>query len=130
MTWSFGGPDGRAKWEWTSAILTFLERPEGRRSVCSGGNAASDGLSVNVMYTVDDRKKRAEGRDVPSELGKFKFAREKSKLADTIRGWVFVMKGEYRDSLPPWRTGNRERPGGAGGRGATPLKGSGGRATR
>jgi hypothetical protein len=61
-----------------------------------------DGLGVNVLYTVDDPKKRAvgfklsEGMDVPSELeGKFKFARQKSKLAGTIRGSFFVIKGEY-----------------------------------
>jgi hypothetical protein len=61
-----------------------------------------DGLSVNVMYTVDDPKKRAvgfklsEGMDVPKELeGKFKFARQKSKLAGTIRGSFFVIKREY-----------------------------------
>jgi len=61
-----------------------------------------DGLGVNVMYTVDNPKKRAvgfklsEGMDVPKELeGKFKFARQKSKLAGTIRGSFFVIKGEY-----------------------------------
>ncbi|MDQ0414058.1 phage tail protein [Mesobacillus stamsii] len=61
-----------------------------------------DGLSVNVMYTVDDPKKRAvgfklsEGMEVPKELeGKFKFARQRSKLAGTIRGSFFVIKGEY-----------------------------------
>ncbi|HEX2947901.1 MAG TPA: phage tail protein [Clostridia bacterium] len=61
-----------------------------------------DGLAVNVMYTVDDPKKRAvgfklsEGMEVPRELeGKFKFARQKSKLAGTIRGSFFVIKGEY-----------------------------------
>ena len=61
-----------------------------------------DGLGVNVMYTVDDPKKRAvgfklsEGMEVPAELeGKFKFARQKSKLAGTIRGSFFVIKGEY-----------------------------------
>jgi hypothetical protein len=61
-----------------------------------------DGLGVNVMYTVDDPKKRAvgfklaEGMEVPRELeGKFKFARQKSKLAGTIRGSFFVIKGEY-----------------------------------
>ena len=59
------------------------------------------GLSINVMYTVDDAKKRAvgfklsEGMDVPEELGAFKFARQKSKLAGTIRGSYFVIKGEY-----------------------------------
>ncbi|URT70919.1 phage tail protein [Cytobacillus firmus] len=61
-----------------------------------------NGLSVNVMYTVDDPKKRAvgfklsEGIEVPKELeGKFKFARRKSKLAGTIRGSFFVIKREY-----------------------------------
>lgn len=62
-----------------------------------------DGLAVNVMYTLDNPKKRAvgfklsEGMDVPKELEekKFKFARQKSKLAGTIRGSFFVIKGEY-----------------------------------
>jgi hypothetical protein len=62
-----------------------------------------DGLAVNVLYTVDDPKKRAvgfklsEGMEVPKELEekKFKFARQKSKLAGTIRGSFFVIKGEY-----------------------------------
>jgi len=60
-----------------------------------------NGLSINVMYSVNDPKKRAvgfklsEGMDVPGELGKFKFARQKSKLAGTIRGSFFVIKGEY-----------------------------------
>ncbi len=60
-----------------------------------------DGLEVNVLYTVDDPKRRAvgfklsEGMDVPKELGKFKFARQKSKLAGTIRGSFFVIKREY-----------------------------------
>jgi hypothetical protein len=60
-----------------------------------------DGLAVNVMYTIEDARKRAvgfklsEGMEVPSELGTFKFARQKSKLAGTIRGSFFVIKGEY-----------------------------------
>jgi hypothetical protein len=61
-----------------------------------------DGLSVNVLYALDDPKKRAvgfklsDGMEVPAELdGKFKFARQKSKLAGTIRGSFFVIKGEY-----------------------------------
>ena len=60
------------------------------------------GLSINVMYTVDDPKKRAvgfklsEGMEVPVELAsRFKFARQKSKLAGTIRGSYFVLKNEY-----------------------------------
>ena len=60
------------------------------------------GLSINVMYTMDDSGKRAvgfklsEGMDVPAELAsRFKFARQKSKLAGVIRGSFFVIKGEY-----------------------------------
>ena len=59
------------------------------------------GLSINVLYTVDGPTKRAvgfklsDGMDVPAELGSFKFARQKSKLAGTIRGSYFVIKGEY-----------------------------------
>ena len=60
------------------------------------------GLSINVMYTIDDAGKRAvgfklsEGMDVPEELAsRFKFARQKSKLAGTIRGSYFVLKNEY-----------------------------------
>ncbi len=59
------------------------------------------GLSINVMYDDDAAKKRAvgfklsEGMEVPDELSKFKFARQKSKLAGTIRGSYFVIKGEY-----------------------------------
>ncbi len=60
-----------------------------------------NGLSINVAYTLDDPKKRAvgfklsEGMEVPAELGAFKFARQRSKLAGTIRGSYFVIKGEY-----------------------------------
>ena len=60
-----------------------------------------NGLSINVMYTIDDDGKRAvgfklsEGMDVPEELASFKFARQKSKLAGTIRGSYFVIKNEY-----------------------------------
>jgi hypothetical protein len=61
-----------------------------------------DGLSINVMYTVDDGGKRAvgfklsEGMDVPEVLApRFKFARQKSKLAGTIRGSYFAFKNDY-----------------------------------
>ncbi|HEV7172282.1 phage tail protein [Pedococcus sp.] len=60
------------------------------------------GLSVNVMYTIAEGGKRAvgfklsDGMDIPEELAtRFKFARQKSKLAGTIRGSFFVIKGEY-----------------------------------
>ncbi|HEX2671558.1 MAG TPA: hypothetical protein VHM25_11835 [Polyangiaceae bacterium] len=61
-----------------------------------------NGLSINVMYNIDDAKKRAvgfklsDGMPVPAELAsKFKFATQKSKLAGTIRGSFFVIKGEH-----------------------------------
>jgi hypothetical protein len=60
-----------------------------------------NGLAINVLYSLDESKKRAvgfklaEGMDVPAELGSFKFARQKSKLAGTIRGSYFVIKNEY-----------------------------------
>jgi hypothetical protein len=60
------------------------------------------GLAVNVLYTLAEKGKRAVGfklsmgMDVPPELAeKFKFARQKSKLAGEIRGSFFVIKGEY-----------------------------------
>jgi hypothetical protein len=60
------------------------------------------GLSINVLYTLDGPSpkravgfKLSDGMDVPAELASFKFARQKSKLAGTIRGSYFVIKGEY-----------------------------------
>ena len=60
------------------------------------------GLSINVMYTLDDAGKRAvgfklsDGMEVPAELAsRFKFARQKSKLAGTIRGSYFVLKNDH-----------------------------------
>jgi hypothetical protein len=60
------------------------------------------GLSINVMYDNDELKKRAvgfklsDGMEVPTELAsRFKFARQRSKLAGTIRGSYFVIKGAY-----------------------------------
>src|SRR6201992_4212033 len=51
------------------------------------------GLSINVMYTIDDGGKRAvgfklsDGMEIPEELApRFKFAKMRSKLAGTIRG--------------------------------------------
>ncbi|MEW2503878.1 phage tail protein [Amycolatopsis sp. CA-161197] len=60
-----------------------------------------NGLSINVMYTIDESGKRAvgfklsDGMEIPEELSAFKFARQKSKLAGTIRGSYFVIKNEY-----------------------------------
>ena len=60
------------------------------------------GLAINVLYTLEPGGKRAvgfklsDGMEVPLELAdRFKFARQKSKLAGTIRGSFFVIKGEY-----------------------------------
>ncbi len=60
------------------------------------------GLSINVMYAIADAGKRAvgfklsDGMEIPAELAeRFKFARQKSKLAGTIRGSYFVIKREY-----------------------------------
>ena len=60
-----------------------------------------NGLSINVAYAIDEPKRRAvgfklsEGMEVPAELGSFKFAPQESKLAGTIRGSYFNIKGEY-----------------------------------
>ena len=59
------------------------------------------GLAINVLYTLAEGGKRAvgfklsDGMEVPEELSGFKFARQKSKLAGTIRGSFFVIKGGY-----------------------------------
>ncbi|HEY7576577.1 MAG TPA: hypothetical protein VH855_03190 [Acetobacteraceae bacterium] len=60
------------------------------------------GLSINVMFAIDSPDKRAvgfklsEGMEVPVELAsRFKFARQKSKLAGTIRGSYFAFKNDY-----------------------------------
>lgn len=65
-----------------------------------------DGLVINVLYekTAEEGKKPkhavgfklASGMEVPKELeGKFKFARQRSKLAGDIRGSFFVLKQEW-----------------------------------
>lgn len=63
---------------------------------------SESGLSIDVMYGLDVRTKRAvgfelsEGMEVPEELAtRFTFARQKSKLAGTIRGSFFVIKAEH-----------------------------------
>src|SRR4051794_10077320 len=60
------------------------------------------GLSINVMYPIPASEKRAvglklpEGMEVPHGLAEgLKFPRQKSKLAGTIRGSFFVIKGAY-----------------------------------
>jgi hypothetical protein len=99
--------------EWVNRILAeerdivFSARPLEATSFEVGGMRMAyvfyeSGLSVNVMYGIEDGSKRAvgfklaEGMEVPEELAsRFKFARQKSKLAGTIRGSYFVIKGEY-----------------------------------
>lgn len=68
-----------------------------------------DGLAINVLYELDNPKKRAvglklsDGMEVPSELeGLFKFARQKSKLAGTIRGSYFTLKGDNQAMIARW----------------------------
>lgn len=62
-----------------------------------------NGLAINVIYSLSGDNRRAvgfklsDGMEIPEEFeGKFKFARQKSKLAGTIRGSYFVIKGEYK----------------------------------
>lgn len=62
-------------------------------------------LAVNVLYTLEEGGKRAvgfklsDGIEIPKEFeGKFKFARQRSKLAVEIRGTFFVVKGEYLEA--------------------------------
>lgn len=90
----------------TERDIEFSAKPLETSSFEAGGIKFAyvfyeDGLALNVMYTIADAGKRAvgfklaEGMDVPKELSSFKFARQKSRLAGTIRGSYFVIKGEY-----------------------------------
>jgi hypothetical protein len=70
---------GKAKW-----VFVFYE----------------DGLEINVVHSIHDPKGRAvgfklsEGMAVPMELqDKFRFAKQNSKLAGTLRGSYFNIKG-------------------------------------
>ena len=76
------------------------------------------GLSINVMYTIDDAKKRAvgfklsDGMDIPAELAsRFKFAPQKSKLAGTIRGSYFAFKSDATIGIPGCRQRESALPG-------------------
>ena len=89
--------------------LVIASRPlEATTFVADGTRFAyvfyENGLSINVMYALDDAGTRAvgfklsDGMEVPPELAsRFKFAKQKSKLAGTIRGSFFVIKGKYSD---------------------------------
>lgn len=61
-----------------------------------------DGLAVNVLWDLAEPGNRAvgfklsDGMDVPAELAdKFKFARQRSRLAGTIRGSYFKIKADH-----------------------------------
>ena len=98
--------------EWVNGILAEkdlviasrpLEQPHSRRTAFGSRTCStSPGSALNVMYTIADAGKRAvglklsEGMEIPEELAsRFKFARQKSKLAGVIRGSYFVIKGEH-----------------------------------
>ena len=105
--------DAAATVEWVHRILedernlVISARPLEATTFEVGGTRMAyvfyeSGLSINVMYGLQDGTKRAvgfklsDGMEVPEELApRFKFARQKSKLAGTIRGSFFVIKGEY-----------------------------------
>jgi len=105
--------DAEATIEWVHRILKeerdiVIASPPLEATAFQVGNIKmayvfyESGLSINVMYTIDDIKKRAvgfklsEGMEVPDELApRFKFARQKSKLAGTIRGSYFAFKTDY-----------------------------------
>lgn len=68
-----------------------------------------DGLAINILYECNNPKKRAvglklsEGMEIPEPLeSKFKFARQKSKLAGTIRGSYFLLKGDNEALISKW----------------------------
>ena len=98
--------------DWVNGVLkerdiVIASRPLQATGFVTGGIRFAyvfyeSGLAINVMYGLEDGAKRAvgfklsEGMEVPEELAsKFKFARQKSKLAGTIRGSYFVIKGQY-----------------------------------
>ena len=99
--------------DWVSGILeterdlVIGSRPLEATGFVAGGIRFAyvfyeSGLAINVMYGLEDGGKRAvgfklsEGMPVPEELAsKFKFATQRSKLAGTIRGSFFVIKGKH-----------------------------------
>ena len=91
----------------TERDLVIASRPlEATEFVADGIRFAyvfyESGLAINVMYGIEPGSKRAvgfklsDGMPVPDELAtKFRFARQNSKLAGTIRGSFFVIKGDH-----------------------------------
>ena len=62
---------------------------------------SESGLAITAMHAVHDGGKRAvgfklsDGTEIPEELSTFTFARQRSKLAGTLRGSYFVVVGEH-----------------------------------
>ncbi|HST85317.1 MAG TPA: phage tail protein [Kineosporiaceae bacterium] len=98
--------------DWVNSILeerdiVIASRPLEAAGFVTGGIRFGyvfyeSGLSINVMYGLEEGSKRAvgfklsEGMPVPEELAsRFKFATQKSTLAGVIRGSYFVIKGEH-----------------------------------
>ena len=99
--------------DWVSGILAkerdivISSRPLEVTSFEAGGFRMAyvfyeSGLSINVMHGIEAGVKRAvgfklsDGMEIPDELAsRFKFARQKSKLAGTIRGSYFTIKNEH-----------------------------------
>ncbi|KRM57916.1 hypothetical protein [Secundilactobacillus malefermentans] len=87
--------------------LVFPYQPLEVTSFEAGGNRYAcvfyeNGLAVNVLYGLEEGAKRAvgfklsDGMEIPAEFeGKFKFAKQRSTLAGTIRGTFFIIKGTY-----------------------------------
>ena len=99
--------------DWVNGILqkerdiSIASRPLETAAFVAGGTRFAyvfyeSGLAINVMYGLQPGSKRAvgfklsEGMQIPDELAsRFKFATQRSKLAGTIRGSFFVIKGEH-----------------------------------
>ena len=68
--------------------MPVLEDDSGR------GDGEEGRASPGVVGSLSNLTK---GMDVPAELAeRFKFARQKSKLAGTIRGSFFIIKGQWK----------------------------------
>ena len=95
-------------WE-RGAVLGAGVQADFQRDQLADGEAPY-GVAIDIgtttvavgLYDLADGGKRAvgfklsDGMEVPEELAdRFKFARQKSKLAGTIRGSFFIIKGEY-----------------------------------
>ena len=68
-----------------------------------------NGLAVNVMYTLAEEGKCAvgfklsDGMAIPAEFeGKFKFARQKSKLAEPFAALILSLKEPIKKCFCPY----------------------------